>query len=282
MRLLGRLMHAPALHFLLLGGMLLAGRTWWEARAPVGRDDDILHHAALALGVDRADPAVRTRLVRLGGFVGEEGEHEEAVLEREARRLGLERSDLVVRRHLVQMMRLATRRLGPGDLPTETELAAYLDRHAAGFTAPARIRLTHVYLSRERRGAAADAEASALLAELRQSAEPPEAAAGRGDAFVHGTTVGPASRADLQRFFGDAFARAVADAPAGTWLGPVASAYGLHLVWVHERLPETAPTLAAVRGQVLHRWLAERGAARSAERLAALRVRFGGIIEDAP
>src|SRR5206468_1630900 len=81
-------------------------------------DEEVLYREAVARGFDRADATVRERLVRLGGFVGEEAGATPGALEREARRLGLERSDLVVRRHLVEMMRLAAAWLGPGDVPT--------------------------------------------------------------------------------------------------------------------------------------------------------------------
>ena len=198
---MARVLRAPLLHFLLLGGALLALRPWWRSdmeesrpRIVIGADDlerlretwteehgsppsraaedglvrdaideEILYREALARGFDRRDAAVRERLVRLGGFVGEEAGGDRDTLEREARRLGLERSDLVVRRHLVEMMRLAAGWLGPNGLPSEADLEAYRAQHAAEFAPPARVRLTHVYLSEDRRGASVTADATALL-----------------------------------------------------------------------------------------------------------------------
>src|SRR5579864_5270718 len=134
-----RLLHAPLVHFLGIGGALLALRLWWFPAEPsrprivigpadLGRlaeawadehvsppgpgaedtlvraaiDEEVLYREALAHGFDRRDGAVRERLVRLGGFVGEDASGNRDALEREARRLGLERSDLVIRRHLVE------------------------------------------------------------------------------------------------------------------------------------------------------------------------------------
>jgi len=139
------LVRAPALHFLLAGALLFAMRSVAEQRRQTAADgatlsdDELLYREALALGVDRRDPAVRERLVRLGGFVGEERDERQAQ-EEEARRLGLERSDLVVHRHLAEMMRLAAGRLDAADYPTEGELAAYLAAHAGAFRAPPRVR----------------------------------------------------------------------------------------------------------------------------------------------
>jgi len=305
---MARLLRAPLTHFLILGGTLLALRGWFDPpRAPRPRvvisdadvaslaeawteehgsppdaaattrlvneaiDEEVLFREALARGFDRQDGAVRERLVRLGEFVGEETARDRESLEREARRLGLERSDVVIRRHLVEMMQLAAGRTGEADLPSESELREYLARHAEGFAQPARVRLTHVYLSEDARGDATTAEALTLLEELRGSGA--EASAGRGDAFIRGAEF-DGSRDELARAFGTGFAQAVDRAPSRAWFGPVRSGYGLHLVWVHQREPGRTPSLAEVRGRVLQRWLAERTAERREAVVRALRAAY--------
>lgn len=305
-----RLLCARALHFLLLGAAVVALQRrspdatprpivtidvadvallraqWREAygtapdddadRALVATaaEDEILHRDALALGIDRHDAAARRRLARLSEFLGEDALGGDDALGRSARALGLERGDLVVRRHLVEMMRLAAARVGPDDLPTDADLAAWLARHPERFAQPARVRLRQVYLSRERRGAGIDTDAAALRARIVRDDVAPASAVALGDAFIHGADVGPATGAELERLFGEAFARAVADAPAHAWLGPLPSSYGMHLVWIDERLAAEVPALERVRAQVLHAVLAERRATRQAERLAALRSRW--------
>jgi hypothetical protein len=314
---MGRLLRAPLLHFLVLGGALLALRARWDPEsvreprpriaigaadvarlretwtaehgAPPGAateaalvraaiDEEVLYREALARGFDRRDPVVRERLVRLGGFVGEEAGGSRDVLEGEARRLGLERSDLVTRRHLVEMMRLAAGWLGPDDFPSESDLEAYLARHAEEFAEPARARLTHVYLSAEARGTAAATDALALLDELRGARTPPDEAARRGDAFIRGAEI-DAPRADLGRIFGPGFAEAVDAAPLRTWVGPVRSSYGVHLVWVRAREPGRTPALSEVRAQVLHRLLRERREQRQRAAMEAMRARYGVEVE---
>jgi PPIC-type PPIASE domain len=275
------LVRAPALHFLLAGALLFALRSVAEQRRPATADgatvsdDELLYREALALGVDRRDPAVRERLVRLGGFVGEERDEREAQ-EAEARRLGLEHSDLVVHRHLAEVMRLAAGRLDAADYPTEAELAAYLTAHADAFRAPARVRFTQVYLARDRHGTTLEADAARLLAELRREHVPPVDAAALGDASLIGATVGPIAAADLDRQLGPGFSASLDDAPVGSWFGPVRSSYGLHLIWVEERTDASVPSLDSVRAQVLHHMLRERSTARARERIAALRARSTG------
>jgi hypothetical protein len=257
-----------------LGVLLFAGARWWSAPAPPVdvSDDALLLDAAFARDVDRRDRAVRDRLARLARFEGEDP-RDAGALEAEARRLGLERSDVVTRRHLVQMMQLAAGRLDAADRPSDAELRAWMDAHRGELETPARVRFAHVFVARARPDAAGVADR--LLAALRDGAVAPDRAGSRGDAFLGGSEVGPASAHDLDRRFGPGFAARLDAAPAGAWSGPVASTYGLHLVWIRERTPAAMPALDAVRGRVVHRVLRERRDRRVQERMAALRARRG-------
>jgi len=266
---------SPALHFLCLGAALfVAVRLVATSAHPgdVASDDEVLYRAALDLGVDREDRAVHERLARLATFVGEDAAGEAALVD-EARRLGIARNDLVVRRHLALVMRLAAGRLDAAELPTEADERAYLTAHEAELATPARIRFTQVYLGRVRHGEALDASADALVARLRRDAVPPERGPAFGDPFPTGSAVGPLSAADVDRRFGPGFAATLDAAAPGTWAGPIRSSYGLHVVWVHERLPAAAPSLDAVHGRVVHRLLRDRQEARARSRIAALRAR---------
>src|SRR3989442_1371090 len=168
--------------------------------------------------------------------------------------------------------------LGPDDRPSEADLETYLARHAEELAEPPRTRLAHVYLSEQARGAAAASDALALLGELRGAG--PEAAVGRGDAFIRGAEV-DGTPADLERIFGPGFAATVGAAPLRTWVGPVRSTYGLHLVWVHAREPGRTPALAEVRGRVVQRWLRERSEQREREAMEEMRARYVVQVEGA-
>jgi hypothetical protein len=272
-------------HFVLIGALLFATDRRWLPTAPVARrpvivapaqqvDDELLFHEALAQGFDRRDPIVHQRLVALARYLGLADEADDAALEREARALGLERSDTTVRRHLIEMMRLGASGLGPGDMPDEAALRAYYTDHAERFARPARTTLTQVYLSRDRRGDGVIGAADALLAELRGRALPPEAAAAFGDPFVRGAHVSDASAAQLARSFGPAFADAVAELPERVWSGPIASPYGLHLVFIETRRPQEPAAFAVARNRVVHELLRQRSAERLRATLQTLRARY--------
>lgn len=304
---------APVLHFVALGALLFAAhalwapalhappcapivlsaeeldrwRREWTVREGLGPapspadaqivdaaiDDAVLLREALAREFDRRDPVVRARLLTLGRYLGLHADGDDA-LEREARALGLQRSDEVVRRHLVEMMRLAAAKPGPADIPDEAELRQYYAQHQSHFAQPERIGLTHVYLSRDRRGDQLEADAAQLLDRLRQGAIAPEDAAAFGDPFVRGARVPLASATALDHAFGPGFAAALADLPAQTWSGPLRSAYGLHLVWIAARVGATTPPLDLVRNRVLHEYLAEGSEARLHDRLRTWRARY--------
>ena len=290
-------MRRPLLHFAALGVLLFAVVHLWPTAAAPPRpaivvrsapdaarvdaevDDEVLFREALAHDIDRRDAKVRARLIRLGRFLGLAADGSDDAVEREARAVGLQRSDPVVRHHLVEMMRLTATQAGKSDLPSEAELRAYYEQHAERLAQPARVRLTQVYISRERRGARSEDDAAALLAALRQRAASPRDVAAVGDPFVHGASIPLASAAQLERLFGPEFAAAVFDLPEGTWWGPLSSAYGLHLVWIDQRVPAATPPLTVVRNQVLHQFLHDRGEERLADTLRTWRARYDVRIE---
>ncbi len=274
-----------ALHFALLGGLLFAADRWWTGAAPAPApplvvasaaevDDELLLREALARQFDRRDPVVHERLIGLARYLGLATPDDEVALEREARALGLERSDPTVRRHLVEMMRLAAAELRPADLPDEGALHTYYAAHAERFAVPVRTTLTHVYLSRDRRGPDLAPDAEARLTELRARAVAPDGAPALGDPFVRGPRIRHASAAQLAHSFGPDFAAAVAVLPERTWSGPVTSPYGAHLVFVEARQPAHAASFAAVRNRVVHEVLRERGDEQLRATLHALRARY--------
>jgi hypothetical protein len=242
-------------------------------------EEEILYREAITRGFDRQTAVVRDRLARLAQFVDADLPEDAEVLEAAARRLGLERHDVVIRRHLVHAMRLALAAPVPADRPTDSALAAYYAQHAGAFAQPARLRFTHVYVSGERHGSHAEAEAQRLLGELRRRNIPPQDGGVFGEPFIRGPQIGPLSARGIDRFFGGGFAAALDGLTPGIWSGPVASTYGWHLVLIRERLPGGVPPLTAVYTQVLHRYLRDRGTQRLRERLQALRARYQVTVE---
>ncbi len=74
--------------------------------------------------------------------------------------------------------------------------------------------------------------------------------------------------------FGADFTNALSRAEAGSWIGPVESTFGLHLIHVDDRAPARTPTLDEVRDAVLREWQAEKRRAVAEQRYRALRARY--------
>ncbi|MDD9872864.1 MAG: peptidylprolyl isomerase [Deltaproteobacteria bacterium] len=295
-------MRRPLLRFALLGALLFAADFGWSARrAPVEApapgtvgaraelpDDELLFREALARGWHRSDAIVQRRLARNMRFALESrgaAQRGDAALVREAIALGMHRSDRVVRRRLVQKLRLQIHAGARAQEPSEAELAAYLARHAARWTEPARRSLTQLYFRKRRDAEAARSALPALPALSAPSDSPaphapaPEAEAGAlpaGDALPLPRHLAGRSRAELERLFGPDFASAAFRAPDAVWSGPIASSYGYHLVWIHQRRAAVLSKLSVVRPEVREALLYERGEAALRGELATLRARAQG------
>jgi hypothetical protein len=156
-------------------------------------------------------------------------------------------------------------------LPTAAEVADYYASQQYRFVQPSSVRLTQIYYSFERHGAATEANATAALTRLRAEHRLPGDVGAWGDPFVHGFRTRSATHDDLVRAFGTELATAIETVPTGGWSGPLRSAYGIHLVWIHERRASGPAPLADVRNQIVHRLVRERGARLAARRLDLLR-----------
>ena len=260
----------PLVHFLAIGGLLFALDVLRSDPQPEDADPPIVVTADF----------VRSLRAELGRDVANEDEIrnaidrfvEEEALVREARRLGLDRSDLVVRRRLVQKMEFLLGDLAVGREPTDAELQTWLDAHSDRYRRPARVTFEHVWFSRDRRGERTDDDARAALA-----AGVPD---GAGDPFLPGAAFERVTRGEVARQLGKTFAERVFRTPAGSWTGPLPSAYGHHLVRVTAVEPGREATLDEVRKGVRRDVRAERRA--EAERIArrALRERYEVVVLD--
>lgn len=243
-------------------------------------DNEILYREALARRLDEGDRSVKWRLVQKMQFLGEASAADttdDAVREalyREALTLGLDRDDLIIRRLLIEKMRLLIKLGAVREGPTEDDLQRYYEANAEDYRQPARVSLQHVFLSADERGERLQADAQSLLAQIREASMTPAAAVRLGDVFSLGHELRGSSEHNLAKLLGSDFARSAIALTPDMWHGPIASAYGLHLIWVEDRWESSLPGLDAVRTQVLQRYLAERREAELSVAMARLREQY--------
>ncbi len=240
-------------------------------------DDEILLREARTHGFEARDPVVRARLARNVGFI--QGEDERSARAGDSERvdealaLGLARSDLVVRRRLIERMRAELSR-HERTKPSAEEVAVRFAREREVLGGSARVRLSHAFLSRERRAASLEADARLLRQRAAAGGLAIDAAIPRGDAFLLGHAFPLRSQAELARVFGAPFARSVFALEPGQVSGPIGSSYGLHLVCVPERVVAAPATFEAERARIESDLVGEREAAALRFALDALRARY--------
>lgn len=268
-----RLAREPLVHFALLGAAIFAAHSLSrEPVPPRGEDERVI----------RLDERYLDALVQRETVAGARDDREavarrwirEEALAREARRLGLDAHDPILRRRLVQKMELWLEAHVELEEPDEGALREALTAHPGRYRREGRISFEHAYFSSERTDPAADATAARSRIE---AGAPP---ADLGDPFLLGRRLADRTTTEIEQRFGLAFARALAEAPLDTWIGPVESAYGAHLVRVTERREGGLPPLEDVRERVRRDVLRERreAAVRQAERELLERYR---VIRDA-
>jgi len=199
------------------------------------------------------------------------------ILYREGLAKGLDRDDAVIKRRVRQKYELIAEE-EDSVAPTEADLDAYLAANPAKFRAAPVVTFAQVMVPADGTAAELGARAEALKTRLAQGADPARA----GQSTLLPARVEAQALDLVARDFGELFAVALASAPEGKWLGPVPSAYGLHLVRIDRRVPAEIPPLAAIRRDVQREWENDRRVKARETRLAVLRTRYEVAIEGAP
>jgi hypothetical protein len=251
------LLREPLVQFLALGALLFLFFEWKGGGSGPGSTrititPGLVEHLASGFAKTWQRPPTDAELK---GLIDEHVKEEIAT--REATAMGLDRDDTIIRRRLRQKMEFLVEDAVDQSPPTDAELQAWLEKHRDAFQAESRVAIRQVYVSVERRGAAARADAEKLLARLR-SAEPAPKAHALGDPSMLPSELPLGPLSEVSRAFGGEFAAKVDALLPGQWSGPIESPYGLHLVLVTERVAATRPALADVRPLVEREFLSAR------------------------
>jgi hypothetical protein len=253
---MGRWLKEPLVHFLLLGVLIFVlydqmagdGRAADEIFISKGQQENLLNTFSRTWQ-RRPTPQEFQGLLR--DYIRQE------IAYRESKQMGLEQDDIVIRRRLRQKLELLAEDVASLAAPGDKELQAYLDTHGEEFMIEPRLTLRQVYFSRDRRGAAAEQDALTLL--QRITTDGPE---GEFETFGDPLPLPPELQnlreGEIARLFGTVFTDGLKGIETGRWSGPVESGFGIHLVFIEERVEGRAPELDEVRGAVQREWLSKR------------------------
>jgi len=266
------ILREPLAHFLAIGALIFAlyalvGDRNRDPAAIVVGQGQIDTMTALFERTWRRAPTPEEVKTLIDGYVREE------VLYREGVAMGLDRGDQLIRRRVAQKLEFLAESMNGVPEPSEAALQAYLDGHRERFASPVRVTFRQVYL-----GTTADAGTTRLLAQLNKLGDS-DTAGGMGRPTQLDARMDLAPPTDVARAFGGRFAQALAAMPAGSWTGPIASDYGLHLVLVSERVGARTPLIGEVRELVKRDWLREELAAANEKYYEGLLARYAVRIE---
>jgi len=271
-----KILREPLLHFLALGLGLFVLFALVRSDDPELRNEIVVTQARIEQIAElwsRTWQRPPTQM-ELEGLI-EEYIREE-VLYREALAMGLDENDTIVRRRLRQKIEFLTDDLTAAVEPGEEVLQAFLDANLDSFRTPARLSFEHVYLSPDRRGEKLNEDAAAILADLRSDTVERSTV---GDPILLPEELHSTDTLEVERLFGKEFAERILALPQGDWGGPVESAYGSHLVRLHDLEPASIPGLEEVRAQVERDWRAARRAEFGEAFYQGLRERYSIRVE---
>lgn len=260
-----RVLREPLLHFLVIGVALFVAISVASGlnRPTVRLEARDLEQIAAYWEMQTQRPPTRDELASI---IQERVDEE--LMAREAIRLGLDKNDMIVRRRLAQKMAFASEDVSAIPAPREADLQAYYDKNRTRYATPARLALRHVYFSQDRTGTSPPIAATEALAKLK-SGQP-----AAGDPALLPLAYADIAAADLLRDYGPDFTKVAREAPLMTWVGPVTSPYGVHLIQVQSRLASETVPLAEVRAEVLDAWMAEQRQIKNRAFRQGLRQRY--------
>jgi hypothetical protein len=245
---MSRWLKEPLLHFLLLGALVFFA---YELLSEKGRaDNEIFISKGQQQNLLNTFQRTWQRLPTAVEYQGLLRDYiRQEIAYREGQGLGLDQDDIVIRRRLRQKMEMLAEDVAGLVQPTNTELQAFLDENPERFMVEPRLTLQQVYFSLDRRGDAAEGDAMEALNLLNSpggEADPMQL----GDPLPLPAFLPDAVESEVERLFGLQFVEGVREAEADRWSGPVSSGFGLHLVYVSDRVPARMPGLDEVKDDV--------------------------------
>lgn len=282
--MIARLMHSRALHFVVLGAVFYAlSATFFPPPKPIvgplsearvdalvaewqnlmGRkmrenerhgllqaelDRDMLFMKSIELELHLIDPVVQQRLLRNIDFLGLYAEQSETEKLESAYDMRMHLGDEVIKRRLIQLTEEWLLLQSPPQVVSVADIEQYFEENADQFLEDQRLSFSHVFFPRER-----EADMNKLKSDIESQSLAFETALKRGAPFLAGYTFQSLTPDQIARQFGAGFVTNLMaqNLSAETWLTPIASTFGWHLVWIAEVKPARAQTLDEANDEIL-------------------------------
>ena len=244
----------PLIHFVILGILVFFSHSIWQRNITKSdytinvTEEEMARQAKIFSGENRREPTNDDIKALLYSYI------EERALMREAERLGLGEDDTIIRRRLAQKMRFIIEDIDTLRNPGSEELEAWYSNNISRFISPEKRSFMHIYISPETNGGDTTKIASEILTKIISK---PENWEKLGDPFILERSFKLSSLNEVNRNFGNRFSKSVFSMPDKEWVGPIESAYGLHIVKVDNIVSEIIPQFKDIENAVLFQWKEE-------------------------
>jgi len=187
----------------------------------------------------------------------------EEISYREAKKIGLDKDDEIIRRRLSQKFNFLQTDLTEAAQPSDKDLKQFYDQHFQMFQKEATVSFSHIYFTADNStDNIAKQKALNVLEQLKNSKL--QRAPEKGDRFPLQYDYTDQATVDIQQNFGDKpILQELFKAPLHTWIGPVQSGYGWHLIFISKRDSVTEIPFASIKEEVKTKWLEEVKAAQN-------------------
>ena len=251
----------PFIQFLILGGLLFLLVSYIQSKKDTAS-------RAITVGNEQVNLMIVNYKTQTGNLPNKQqldamidNYISEEISYREAIKMGLDKDDEIIRRRLSQKFDFLQTDLTETVPPTEADLKQFYTANPGLFSNDASVSFSHIYFSTDHRSdSAAKQMALQVLLQLKQTSL--QRAPEKGDRFPLQYDYTQQSKLDIQQNFGDQpMTEELFKASLNTWLGPVQSGYGWHLVFISKRETVAAIPYDAVKEEVKSKWIASAKAA---------------------
>lgn len=161
---------------------------------------------------------------------------------REALRLGLDEGDIIMRRRMRSKMEFLVAAQSEDEAPSDAALQDWLNAHKAKYAANPSISFDQTFVG--------EGDPARVLVELKAGENPTRL----GAQLSVPATLEDMRGEEIDRQFGEGFAKGIAAQPLGIWSGPVTSGFGAHIVRVRKVAAGSVPPLVVIRQTVANDW----------------------------
>ena len=258
-----RLLSEPLIQFLILGVLLFLLTSYIRQHRNKQSREIVINNERIGMMVmnyktQTGDLPNKQQLdAMIDNYIREE------ISYREAKKIGLDKDDEIIRRRLSQKFNFLQTDITEAAQPSDKDLKQFHDQHFQMFQKEATVSFSHIYFTADNStDNIAKQKALNVLEQLKNSKL--QRAPEKGDRFPLQYDYTDQAAVDIQQNFGDKpILQELFKAPLHTWLGPVQSGYGWHLIFISKRNSAFEIPFASIKEEVKMKWLEEVKAAQN-------------------